>query len=74
MGCAVHSRLAAGQSYTTLEFKVNFVRPVLNTTGEVRAVGTLIHLGKRSATAEAKLVDASGKVYAHANTTCMIFG
>ena len=74
MGCAVHSKLAAGQTYTTLEFKVNFVRPVLHNTGEVRAEGTLIHLGKRSATSEAKLVDAAGKVYAHATTTCLIFG
>ncbi len=73
MGCAVHSKLAAGQSYTTLEFKVNFVRPVLDTTGEVRAEGTLIHFGKRSATAEGKLLDAAGKVYAHATTTCLIF-
>lgn len=72
MGCAIHSKLAAGQSYTTLEFKVNFVRPVLDTTGEVRAIGSLLHLGKRSATSEAKLVDSAGKVYAHATTTCMI--
>lgn len=72
MGCAIHSKLAAGQSYTTLEFKVNFIRPVLDATGEVRAIGSLIHLGKRSATSEAKLVDSTGKVYAHATTTCMI--
>ncbi|HUQ49410.1 MAG TPA: PaaI family thioesterase, partial [Terriglobales bacterium] len=74
MGCSVHSKLVAGQSYTTLEFKVNFVRPVLATTGEVRAEGTLIHLGKRSATSEGRLLDASGKLYAHATTTCLIFG
>jgi uncharacterized protein (TIGR00369 family) len=73
MGCAVHSKLEAGQFYTTLEFKVNFMRPVLDSTGEVKAIGTLLHLGKRSATAEAKLVDAAGKVYAHATTTCLIF-
>lgn len=73
MGCAVHTRLAAGQGYTTLEFKVNFVRPVLETTGEVRAIGTIVHFGKRSATAEAKLVDAAGKVYAHGTSTCLIF-
>jgi uncharacterized protein (TIGR00369 family) len=73
MGCAVHSKLNAGQSYTTLEFKVNFVRPVLETTGEVRAEGTLVHLGRRSATAEARLLDASGKIHAHASTTCLVF-
>lgn len=73
MGCAVHTKLAAGQGYTTLEFKVNFVRPVVETTGEVRAIGTIVHFGKRSATAEAKLVDAAGKVYAHGTSTCLIF-
>jgi uncharacterized protein (TIGR00369 family) len=72
MGCAIHSKLAAGQTYTTLEFKVNFVRPVLHDTGEVRAEGTLVHLGKRVATSEGKLLDAAGKVYAHASTTCLI--
>jgi uncharacterized protein (TIGR00369 family) len=72
MGCAIHSKLTAGQTYTTLEFKVNFVRPVLHDTGEVRAEGTLVHLGKRVATSEGKLLDASGKVYAHASTTCLI--
>ncbi|MEO6119123.1 MAG: PaaI family thioesterase, partial [Terriglobales bacterium] len=64
MGCAVHSKLVAGQSYTTLEFKMNFVRAVLETTGEVRAEGNIVHFGKRSATAEGKLVDAAGKIYA----------
>lgn len=74
MGCAVHSKLVAGQSYTTLEFKMNFVRAVLETTGEVRAEGNIVHFGKRSATAEGKLVDAAGKIYAHASATCLILG
>jgi uncharacterized protein (TIGR00369 family) len=72
MGVAVHSRLAAGQFYTTLEFKVNFVRPVLESTGEVRAEGNIVHFGRRSATAEGRLFDLQGKLYAHATTTCMI--
>jgi uncharacterized protein (TIGR00369 family) len=72
MGVAVHSKLAAGQFYTTLEFKVNFVRPVLADTGEVRAEGNVVHFGKRSATAEARLYDRDGKLYAHASTTCLI--
>lgn len=74
MGCAVHTKLAAGQTYTTLEFKVNFVRPVFDTTGEVRAEGTIIHFGKRSATSEARLIDSAGRLYAHATCTCLIFG
>jgi uncharacterized protein (TIGR00369 family) len=72
MGVAVHSRLNAGQFYTTLEIKVNYIRPVLENTGEIRAEGHLVHFGKRSATAEGRLYDAQGKLYAHASTTCLI--
>jgi len=73
MGCAVHSTLAAGLAYTTLEIKINFVRPLTDKTGAVRAEGKVISAGKRVATAEGRLVDAKGKLYAHATTTCLIF-
>lgn len=72
MACAVHSLLPAGVGYTTLEFKVNLVRALTIETGEVRAEGTVIHMGGRIATAEGKVVDRSGKLYAHATTTCII--
>jgi uncharacterized protein (TIGR00369 family) len=72
MGCAVHSRLRAGLVYTTLELKVNFLRPVRVTTGRVRGEGKLVHLGGRVATAEAHLVDDDGALYAHATSTCLI--
>jgi uncharacterized protein (TIGR00369 family) len=72
MGCAVHTKLAAGQSYSTLEFKINFVRAVTTQTGEVQAIGQIVHVGKKTAVAEGKLVDSSGKVYATGNTTCII--
>ena len=73
MGCAVHTILPAGQAYTTLEFKINYVRAMTDKTGRVRAVGQVIHPGSRAATAEGKLYDAAGKLLAHATTTCMIF-
>jgi uncharacterized protein (TIGR00369 family) len=73
LGCAVHSRLPAGVGYTTLEIKVNFVRPVTLATGTVRCQGTVLSLGRRAATAEAQVTDAAGKLLAHATTTCMIF-
>lgn len=73
MGCAVHTTLAAGQSYTTLELKVNFVRAVAVKTGAVQAEGRVIHVGRQIATAEGSLTDASGTLLAHATTTCMIF-
>jgi uncharacterized protein (TIGR00369 family) len=73
MGCAVHSTLPAGTGYTTLEFKVNFVRPMTAKTGLVRCEAKLIHIGGRTATAEGRIVNGDGKLFAHATTTCLIF-
>ncbi len=73
MACAVHSTLEAGQGSTSLEFKVNFVRPIFERTGELKAVGETVSIGKQVATAEGKLIDENGKLYAHATTTCFIF-
>ena len=73
MGCAVHTLLPARVGYTTLEFKLNFVKPVKTTTGPVRAVGTVLHSGRTTALAEGRLVSADGTLYAHATTTCLIF-
>lgn len=73
MGCAVHSVLPAGVGYTTVELKVNFVRPILLDAGPVRAEGTVIHVGSRLATAEGRVVDDRDRLIAHATTTCMLF-
>jgi uncharacterized protein (TIGR00369 family) len=73
MGCAVHTMLPAGVGYTTVELKVNFLRPITSSTGRLLCEGTTIHVGGRIATAEARLRDERGKLYGHATTTCMIF-
>ena len=73
MGCAVHALLPQGQGYTTLELKVNLVRPITATTGPIRAEGRTLHVGRRSGTAEGKILDAKGNLLAHGTTTCMIF-
>jgi uncharacterized protein (TIGR00369 family) len=73
MGCAVHTMLPAGVGYTTVELKVNFLRPIEAKTGRLLCEGTTIHVGGRIATAEARLRDEGGKLYGHATTTCMIF-
>jgi uncharacterized protein (TIGR00369 family) len=72
MGCAVQTRMPAGGGYTTLEAKTNLVRAVTTSTGKLRAIGKVLHAGKRVATAEARLEDAEGKLYAHATTTCIV--
>ncbi|MCW9033096.1 MAG: PaaI family thioesterase [Rhodospirillales bacterium] len=73
MGCAVHTTMPAGVGYTTLEFKVNLVRPMTKDTGPIKAEGWLVHGGRSMATAEGRITDANGKLYAHASTTCMVF-
>jgi len=73
LGCAIFSTLAKGDTWTTLELKLNFVRPMNKDTGPVRAEGRVIHRGRTVATSEGDLKDRAGKLYAHATTTCMIF-
>jgi uncharacterized protein (TIGR00369 family) len=72
LSCAVHTMLPPGTGYTTAELKVNFVRPVMTGTGRLRSEGRVIHVGSRLATAEARLTDATGKLYAHAVGTCLV--
>ncbi|MFN8482923.1 MAG: PaaI family thioesterase [Anaerolineae bacterium] len=71
MACAIHSMLPLGVTFTTLELKVNFLRPMTVDTGRVTCEGKVIHVGSRVATAEARLVDERGKLYGHATTTCI---
>ena len=73
MGLAVHSMLPAGTGYTTLEFKVSFIKGMTKDTGPVRSEGRTLHVGRRSATAEARITDTKGRLLAHATTTCLIF-
>lgn len=72
MTAAVLSTLGLGLACSTLEMKVNFVRPVTGRVGVLRAEGNVIHAGSSVATAEGKLRDGQGKLYAHAVTTCSI--
>jgi uncharacterized protein (TIGR00369 family) len=72
MGCAVHSRLKVGQTYTTLELKVAYHRALTESSGPVRAEGRVISVGKRAAFAEGKLLDKDGNICSTATTTCLV--
>ena len=72
MGCAVHSTLGPGDLYTTLEFKINFMRALTHETGMVRGIGTVINETRTTALAEGRIEDASGRLYAFATATCVI--
>jgi uncharacterized protein (TIGR00369 family) len=73
LGCAINTVMPAGRVFTTLEMKINYVRPMRRETGEVRCEAEVLHAGGRVATAEGRIVDASGKLYAHGTATCMLF-
>jgi len=73
VGCAVHTVMAPGKAYTTLELKVNLVRALNHRVPLVRAEGRVVHAGRQVATAEGRLVGHDGKLYAHATTTCLVF-
>jgi len=73
LGCAVHTTLDAGQGYTTAELGIHIVRAASHMSGPLRAIGHVVHVGRQLATAEARIVDADGKLYAHGSTTCLVF-
>src|SRR6516164_6328392 len=72
MGLAVQSTLPAGSGYTTLEFKISFVRGMSETSGVIRTEGRVLNAGRRVATAEARITDAKDRLLAHATTTCLV--
>jgi uncharacterized protein (TIGR00369 family) len=72
-GCAVHSQLSADQGYTTVELKIAYHRPITTDTGPVRAEAHTITMGKRVAFAEGRITDATGRIYASATSTLLVF-
>ncbi|MGR3321717.1 MAG: PaaI family thioesterase [Pseudooceanicola sp.] len=72
LGCAVATMLAAGQGYVSLGTEAKFIRPVMAETGQVRATATVLSLGRRTATAEARVEDRFGRLLATGTTTCFI--
>ncbi len=71
-GCAVHTMLPVGVFYTSLDLSLKFLRPVTVETGPITAEGSVVHLGRRTALAEARITDAAGKVYVTATSSCLL--
>ncbi|HKS99755.1 MAG TPA: PaaI family thioesterase [Rugosimonospora sp.] len=71
--CSVHAALPAGTGYTTLDLSTKFVRPVTVGSGQLRCVGGVLSMGRRTALAEARLLDSAGRLAAHATASCMLF-
>ncbi len=73
LGVAINTMVPTGQAFATLEMKINYVRPIRGSVGELRCVGNVIHVGGRVATADGRVEDAEGTLYAHGTATCMLF-
>lgn len=71
-GCAINTMMTAGRVFTTLEMKINYVRPIRG-GGTVRCEARVIHVGTRTAYAQGRVIDEQGKLYAHGTATCMLF-
>jgi uncharacterized protein (TIGR00369 family) len=71
-GAAGHTTLPPNVGYGTIETKANFVRAITPATGKLRCEGRVLAQGRTILTAEAKLTDMNGKLYAHGTSTCMI--
>ena len=69
MGMAYATTLAEGESFTTLELKANYLRPVVD--GKLTATGRVIHAGRTVGLTECEVVDEQGRRIAHATSTCM---
>jgi uncharacterized protein (TIGR00369 family) len=72
MACAVQSTLARGTVYTTLEYKVNILRPISLGT-EALAIGEAQHVGRSTGVARGEIRGAAdGRLYATGSTTCIV--
>jgi uncharacterized protein (TIGR00369 family) len=68
----VNTLAPPGKVFTTLELKINYTRPVTTDAGPLRCEARAIHVGARTGTAEGRVVDARGKLYAHGTTTMIV--
>ena len=69
MGMAFFSTLGEGESFTTLELKINFLRPFW--TGTLLAHGNVVSRGRTVGLTECRVVDGDERLIAHATSTCM---
>lgn len=72
LGCAVHTTMAPGEAYVSLDTHVKFVKPITPDTGEVVAIGKVLTRGRRIATSSAEIRDSKGRVLALGTSSCFI--
>ncbi|HEX2834227.1 MAG TPA: PaaI family thioesterase [Thermoanaerobaculia bacterium] len=73
LSCAVNTVMPAGKIFTTLEMKINYIRAIRPEDAPLTCVGHVVHAGGKTATAEGRIVNTSGKLFAHGTVTCILF-
>lgn len=73
LGCAAHTTLPAGTGYTSIEIKVNYLRPVTKDSGPLLCIGRVIKPGRRVIFAEGEVLDNQGKTVATASGSLLVF-
>lgn len=72
LGCAVHTTCAPGEGFVSMDTQVKFIRPILPTTGQVRAIAQVQTRGRKVANVEGRIEDREGKILALGTSTCFI--
>lgn len=72
LGCAIHTKLRAGTGYASLDLTIKFTRAATLDSGLLTCEGRIVTIGRRAATAEARITDNADRVVAHAVTTCLL--
>lgn len=72
LGCSIHTRLPAGVGYTTTDVQVRLIRGLTKETGLVRCEASVVHVGRSTAIAEARLYDRERRVLGFATTGCAV--
>jgi uncharacterized protein (TIGR00369 family) len=73
MALSTLSSLDDKTAFTTLDIRINYLRPITVELGEVRAEGRVIQGGRKMTYCEAKLTDSAGKLLAHGTGSCLVF-
>ena len=72
LALSVLTTLDPGQSFTTVDIRINYLRPITVETGTLQAVGRVLQAGRRLAYSEAQLLDSHGKLLCHGTGSCLI--
>ena len=72
MACAIMTKVPKGSVYTTLEYKINIIKPI-PIDMQIDAIGEVSHAGRSTGTAEGRIIGTKNKtLYATGSTTCII--